>query len=69
MIKLWCYLEGDNEIFRISISPTQTIYDLKEQICHECSNSIKCDAAQLALTKVRYIMISVNIDVTTPVGR
>jgi crinkler effector protein len=55
-LKLWCFVEGQTEYFYVRISPTQDVYSLKMQI-HTC-NDIECKVANLALYKVRYIMIS-----------
>jgi hypothetical protein len=56
---LWCYVEGDNAVFRVIISSTKTIDDLKRLIKEKRSNLLQgIDASSLTLMKVRYIMIS-----------
>ena len=57
--KLWCICENDKNAFRISISPTKDIYDLKGLIVKEQFFG-KYSAADLTLTKVRHIMISMR---------
>ena len=56
MTKLWCYIQGKRDYFRVYISRDSTIYDLKEQIYNE--QNVQCSPSGLTLTKVRYIMIS-----------
>ena len=60
MIKLWCYIEGDRDVFSVSISPNDFIDDLKKQIYNKGSRRhfVGFDPSDLTLTKVRYIMIS-----------
>jgi len=60
-LKLWCYVEGGHpySYFEVTILSSQTIYNLQEQIYGEVDKSfVGYDAADLILTKVRYIMIS-----------
>jgi hypothetical protein len=62
MAVLWCYVEGEHNIFSVSISPddtSSTIDALKKQIYDEQVKFIvACGSARLTLTKVCYIMIS-----------
>jgi len=57
-LKLWCYFEGDISYFSVFISPSETIDDLRKLIYKEKDKSIRCNAVELTLTKVRDIMIS-----------
>jgi len=60
-LKLWCYIEGDRSYFNVSILSSQTIYDLQKRIHDERKKHFdRCDAADLILKKVRYIMISMR---------
>ena len=61
MNKLWCYIEGENVFFGVHISSSDTVDDLKEVI--HAKGLHTGYARDLTLTKVRYIMVSVNIDV------
>ena len=57
MTKLCVYIEGQREIFGVTISPNNTIYVLKEQIKEKWSNLLlRVDAPTLTLTKVRYMI-------------
>jgi hypothetical protein len=58
-LTLWCYVQGDHTYFDVSISSSQTVSRLKEMI-HTKRRSLfgSCDAPDLILLKVRYIMIS-----------
>jgi len=75
--KLWYYVHGEPDVSSVSVSPNETIDDLKKNIHNDAPNSfIGCDAKHLILTKVCYIMVSMNTDVTnglcwpiTPAGR
>jgi hypothetical protein len=60
MTQLWCYIEGKRDISGISISPDLTIHDLKKQIYAEehIQFIVQCSPTDLALTKVRYTVIS-----------
>jgi len=57
-LKLWCYFDGDTSYFSVFISPSETIDDLRKLIYKEKDKSIGCNAVDLTLTKVRYIIIS-----------
>jgi len=58
-VKLWCCIEGDRRYFQVSILSSQTIYDLQKRIHDENKKHFdRCDARDLILTKVRYIVIS-----------
>jgi len=57
-LELWCYLEGDRTYFPVYILPSQKIHDLKDAIYGKKDKSFRCNAKDLTLTKVRYIMIS-----------
>ncbi len=60
MTELWCYIEGQCDIFSVSISPHFDIDDLAGQIKEQWSHLLlRVDAGSLTLTKVRYIMISI----------
>ena len=66
-LTLWCYVEGDRNYFSVSIPPNHSIHELKTRIYAKRNNSfVGCDAMDLNLAKVRYITISVNIDVINP---
>jgi len=75
--KLWFYIHGKNNLSYVSVSLDETIFDLKNKIHTASPNSFAgCDAVDLILTKVRFIMVSMNTGVTkdlcwpiTPVGR
>ena len=60
--KLWCYIEGQCDCFKASISLDDdvNVYDLKKGIFAEGSskNFAGYSAKDLTLTKVCYIMIS-----------
>ena len=60
MTELWCYIEGERDIFSVSVSPNHTIDDLKKKICNEQHSklTVQCSPSDLILKKVRYIMIS-----------
>jgi len=58
MIALLCFIEGDPNIFRVSISPSHTIDDLKDEI-YKKKYSSSFDPKDLTLTKVRYIIVSI----------
>jgi len=63
---LWCYIEGQRDIFNVSISPECTVHDLKKQIYNEehVQSIVHCTPSSLTITKVRYIMISMwNIEI------
>jgi len=57
-VKLWYCIEGDPIYSSVSIPSSQTIDDLKKLIYNEKDKSLRCNAADLILTKVHYIMIS-----------
>jgi len=75
-LELWYYIDGKRNLSSVFVSPNETILQLKRKIHIDAPNSFNgCDAPALILTKVRYIMISMNTDVTngicwpiTPVG-
>jgi len=59
-LKLWCYVKGDTNYFKVSILSSQDIDDLKERIhTKKLKSFARCDASDLKLTRVRCIMISV----------
>ena len=76
-IELWYYIDGKTDVSSVFVSPNDTIDDLKTEIYEADLNAFpECNAQDLILTKVCYIMISTNIDVTngicwpiTPAGR
>ena len=57
-LKLWYYIEGHPRYFSVFISPSETIDVLTREIYRENDKSLRCNAVDLTLTKVRYIMIS-----------
>ena len=77
MSKLWYYIHGKLNFSFVSVSPDETIVELKKKIHNDAPNSFTGrDALDLTLTKVRFIMVSMNTDVTndlcwpiTPIGR
>ncbi|KAF8490351.1 hypothetical protein F5888DRAFT_1129431 [Russula emetica] len=54
MTELWCYIQGERDYFRVSISPNHTINDLKKQIYDEqlVQFIVQCSPSDLTLTKV-----------------
>jgi len=63
-LKLWCYVAGKTDYFRVSIPISQSIYELKEIIYTESDRSFTgYDAPDLVLTKVRYHDLHASIDV------
>jgi hypothetical protein len=61
--ELWYYIDGTDEISYVSVSLDEYIDDLKKKIHAVSPNSFKgCHAIDLVLIKVRYIMISMNIE-------
>ena len=59
-LKLWCYVKGDTNYFKVSILSSQDIDDLKKRIHTENPKSFaRCDSKDLKLSLVRCIMISV----------
>jgi len=56
MIALLCCIEGNPSIFRVSISPSHTIDDLKNEI-YKKGSSRSLDPKDLTLTKMRYTMV------------
>jgi hypothetical protein len=62
---LWYYIGSESDVGSVSVSPNEYIDDLKEKIHKAANNTFAgCNAPDLILTKVRYIMISTNTDVT-----
>ena len=66
--KLWYYLDGTDGrrvVSSVSVSPNETIDDLKYKI-HTPNNEVLAgyNASELIFTKVRFIMVSMNTDVT-----
>lgn len=63
--KLCYFIHGKSNVSTVFVSPNETIGDLKEKIYNEAFESfITCNAPDLILTKVRYIMMSMNTNVT-----
>ena len=57
--KFWCLIEGDSDCFDVSVSSTQSIYELKEKIHAKNRNfSTRYDLKDLTLLKVHSIIIS-----------
>jgi hypothetical protein len=67
MTNLWCYIEGNGDIFGVSIPPDHKVDDLKKAI-YNASEAPSCfvgyDHVHLTLTKVRCHDLYVNINVT-----
>ena len=57
--ELWCICETESRPVKVFISPTKDIYDLTDLIA-EKRFSWNYTAGDLILTKVRYIMISMQ---------
>jgi len=59
-LELRCCIEGDCRYFLVSISSSQTIYDLQGRIYGKTpvKSFVGCNAKDLRLTKVHYTMIS-----------
>jgi hypothetical protein len=52
MIKLFCWIFGDRELFAVKISPDETVFDLKEAIVTKKPNRLQgIDADSLRLWK------------------
>ena len=52
MIKLFCWIFGDRELFAVKISPDETVFDLKKAIVAEKPNRLQgIDADSLCLWK------------------
>jgi Crinkler effector protein N-terminal domain len=52
MIKLFCWIFGDRELFAVKISPDETVFDLKKAIVAEKPNRLQgIDADSLRLWK------------------
>ena len=65
MTNLWCYIEGDGDIFGVSIPPDHKIDDLKKGIYNEAPSCfVGYDHVDLTLTKVCCHDLYVNINVT-----
>ena len=57
---LWCLCEHNTNPFKVSISPTRTIFSLKELI-HQVRGLVRYHPTELDLTKVHYmIMLSMR---------
>jgi hypothetical protein len=55
--ELWCLLEHDLNLIKISIAANKDIYDLKELICRGYGQALQqYSAVYLTLTKVRHSM-------------
>jgi len=69
--RLWYYISGKSDVSSILVLPNETIDDLKTKIYNKSTKSFTgCDAPDLILAKVRYIVMSINTDVTiNGVGR
>jgi len=54
-VLLWCLVEGEKKKFRVRISPTSLISDLKDLLKKERENALRMvDGADLDLWKVCY---------------
>ncbi|KAI0296171.1 hypothetical protein BC826DRAFT_245379 [Russula brevipes] len=70
MFNIWCYIEGDQACFRISISRTQAVFDLQEQILAKNRNYLEgYDAHHLKLIKVEVNLGDLEIERETREGR
>jgi len=75
--ELWYYVDGKCNLSSVFVSPNETILQLKRKIYYDVDKSfVGCNAPDLILTQVRFIMVSMNANVTnglcwpiTPVGR
>jgi hypothetical protein len=56
---LWCICENEEDPFKVSISPTKDVFDLKTLITETYFNR-KYSEKDLKLTKVRHIMSSMR---------
>jgi hypothetical protein len=65
-LELWYYIaDGKNNLSSVFVSPNHSILQLKREIHRDADKTFpECNAQDLILTKVRYIMISMNSDVT-----
>jgi hypothetical protein len=56
MLVLLCCIEGERNIFGVSIPPNHTVDDLKNEIYKKGSyrSFVGCDPKDLILTQVRY---------------
>jgi hypothetical protein len=65
----WCFVVGDNTAFLVEAFSFEYIAELKEKIKEMKCDFLKgFDGSNLILTRVCYIMIYVNINVTAPAG-
>ena len=61
--RLWYYIGGQRSFSSVFVSPNELIDDLRNDIYNEVPKSFVGRASDLILTKVRYIMMSMNTDV------
>jgi hypothetical protein len=66
MINLWCYIEGECNIFNVCVPPYQTVDVLKCAIYNKGSSRsfVGYDPMDLTLTKVLYHDLYVNTNIT-----
>jgi hypothetical protein len=58
-MSLWCHIEGEDNVFRVAILSTKIVDDLRDEIKKKRSDVLHgIEPSLLALTKVRYIMVS-----------
>ncbi|KAH9007198.1 hypothetical protein EDB86DRAFT_64410 [Lactarius hatsudake] len=54
--ELWCSIEGDDQTFPITVTPEDTVHNLKIQVLAECETFFRgVDAMDLKLTKIDFI--------------
>jgi hypothetical protein len=58
-MSLLCYIEGGDNVFRVAILSTKIVDDLRDEIKKKRSDDLQgIEPSRLALTKARYIMVS-----------
>ena len=67
--RLWYYISGKDNISSVFVSPNETVDDLKKRIYIMSPKSFTgCDASDIILTKVRYIVMSINTNTMASAG-
>ena len=67
--RLWYYISGKHYVSSVFVSPNETVDDLKKKIYTMSPKSfIGCDAPDIILTKVGYIVMSINTNVMASAG-
>ena len=55
---LWCFVQGDDEAFSVTVPSDMLISDLKGRIKAKKENTLRSvDASNLILWKVRYFLV------------